>query len=168
MPLCKNIPEGEKACYYTGKENTPRGRGYAARHCEGKSKKGNDGQMYVAKNGRWVKKTSTRRVRKTSPRMMYNSGMLSMYRPGKVFIITSQIQNFGDDDEDEIVNQIYKFLPPAMKEWNELVDYQCKAYDDWDGECDDIQYNLWMADEGRYEVGDKFQGDHMDGSVQIR
>lgn len=65
MPLCKNIPPEGKPCYYTGKENTPRGRGYAAKYCEGDSKKGTDGQMYLAKGERWVKKNS----RKTSPRL---------------------------------------------------------------------------------------------------
>lgn len=64
MPRCKNIPPGGKACYYKGDEPSPRGRGYTAKYCEGDSKKGTDGQMYLAKGGRWIKKNS----RKTSPR----------------------------------------------------------------------------------------------------
>ena len=74
MPCCKNIPDGEKACYYKGDENTPRGKGLAAQFEEGKNRKGMDGNMYVAKNGRWVKKVSSSRgSRKTSPK-----GLLSM------------------------------------------------------------------------------------------
>lgn len=65
MPRCKNIPEGEKACYYTGDEPSPRGRGYAAKFCEGDSKKGTDGRMYLAKGGRWILKTPKRN---SSPR----------------------------------------------------------------------------------------------------
>ena len=41
---CKNCVEGEKACYYTGKENNPRGLGWCAAHdIEGKRRKGCDG-----------------------------------------------------------------------------------------------------------------------------
>lgn len=70
MPRCKNVSASEKPSYYTGKENTPRGRGYDARYEEdGKGRKGTDGQMYVAKNGRWIKKKSTR---KTSPQGLYD------------------------------------------------------------------------------------------------
>lgn len=61
MPPCKNIPLSEKLVYYTGQENTPRGNGYVARfEEEGKERTGTDGNRYVAKNGRWVRKKSTR------------------------------------------------------------------------------------------------------------
>lgn len=64
---CKNC-EGK---YYTGKENTPLGKGYSASvEKVGKRMKGRDGNMYeVVKSGkgkRWLKVTSKR---KTSPRM---------------------------------------------------------------------------------------------------
>ena len=67
MPVCKNCSP-EKKCYYTGKENTPRGRGYAARYeKEGKRMKGTDGKMYCVKGDRWVLVKSKKRV--VSPRM---------------------------------------------------------------------------------------------------
>lgn len=66
MPLCKNCPE-DKKCYYTGKENNPRGKGYSAKYePEGKRMQGRDKKMYVVKNGRWVKSVLKK---KTSPRM---------------------------------------------------------------------------------------------------
>ena len=67
MPLCKNHPSKR----YTGKENTPLGRGYSASVEEvGSRRKGRDGKMYTVvhtKNGRrWRKLASSKR--KTSPR----------------------------------------------------------------------------------------------------
>lgn len=72
---CKNC-EGK---YYTGKENTPLGRGFSASAEKiGKRMKGKDGKMYeVVKSGkgkRWTRVTSTKKTdpsskRKTSPRM---------------------------------------------------------------------------------------------------
>lgn len=72
---CKNC-EGK---YYTGKENTPLGRGFSASAEKiGKRMKGKDGKMYeVVKSGkgkRWARVTSTKKTdpsskRKTSPRM---------------------------------------------------------------------------------------------------
>ena len=72
MPLCKNCPHTAKV-YYTGKENTPLGRGISARFEKlGQQRKGKDGNMYlVVKVGdgkRWKGKSSSSR-RKTSPRM---------------------------------------------------------------------------------------------------
>ena len=69
MPQCKNIPKGERACYYKGDENTPRGKGWCAKYCDGETKKGTNGKMYTSSGSRWVKKTSVSRSRKTSPRM---------------------------------------------------------------------------------------------------
>ena len=53
MPRCKNCPPSARGCYYTGKENTPRGRGFAAKYEEeGKRMKGTDGRMYVVSKTR--------------------------------------------------------------------------------------------------------------------
>ena len=50
MPVCKNTSEKR----YTGKENTPLGRGYSASaEEEGKRMKGRNGKMYVAHGERW-------------------------------------------------------------------------------------------------------------------
>jgi len=68
MPKCHNCSK-----YYTGKENTPLGKGYSASvEKVGKKMKGRDGKMYVVKpygkNGkRWMRVSSSKR-RKTSPR----------------------------------------------------------------------------------------------------
>jgi hypothetical protein len=51
MPRCLNDQDKR----YTGNENTPRGRGYAASaEKDGKRMKGADGKMYQAKGNRWV------------------------------------------------------------------------------------------------------------------
>lgn len=56
MPLCKNCD-----CYYTGKENTPRGLGWCARHEEeGKRRKGSDDRWYKNDKGRWKKQLRKR------------------------------------------------------------------------------------------------------------
>ena len=53
MPRCKNCPPSARGCYYTGKENTPRGRGFAAKYeAEGRRMKGTDGRMYVVSKTR--------------------------------------------------------------------------------------------------------------------
>ncbi len=85
MPRCKNVPPSEKAVYYTKQENTPKGNGWCARfEEEGKVRKGTDGNQWIAKNGRWVKKKSTR---KSNPKgeMMdnYKSDLQTIreYRP---------------------------------------------------------------------------------------
>ena len=76
MPRCKNCPPSAQGCYYTGKENTPRGRGYCAMHeKEGKRMKGTDGRMYVVSKtrsgSRWnLAGSSSGKNKKTSPRMM--------------------------------------------------------------------------------------------------
>lgn len=88
MPRCKNCPKNTtKPTYYTGKEKTPRGKGFAAKHeQEGKKMKGKDGNMYHVSKNRWVlhkskvarkmtptsgRKRSPGRPRKTSPQGAY-------------------------------------------------------------------------------------------------
>ena len=52
MPTCKNNPKKN----YTGKEPSPKGLGYCASgEKEGTEMKGNDGDTWVVKRGRWVK-----------------------------------------------------------------------------------------------------------------
>ena len=63
---CKGTPC--KGCYYTGKENNPRGRGFCANHeKEGMEMKGKDRKMYIVKGNRWILSGE----KKTSPRMQY-------------------------------------------------------------------------------------------------
>ena len=75
MPRCKNCPPSPtRGCYYTGKENTPRGKGYSAKYeKEGKKMRGRDGEMYVVKNERWAKVGS----KKGNPK----GELLDNYRP---------------------------------------------------------------------------------------
>jgi hypothetical protein len=70
MPRCKNCD----CCYYTGKENTPRGRGYSAKHEKiEKRMKNKENRMYSVvstKSGkRWQKVD-----RVTSPRGLFGGG----------------------------------------------------------------------------------------------
>lgn len=52
MPKCKNYPNGT----YTGTEPSPKGLGYCASgEKEGTKMKGKDKNMWIKKNGRWVK-----------------------------------------------------------------------------------------------------------------
>ena len=53
MPYCKNNPDRT----YVGDEPSPKGLGYcASAEKEGTVMKGKDGNMWVKKNGRWIKK----------------------------------------------------------------------------------------------------------------
>lgn len=62
---CKNCDEK----YYTGKENTPLGRGYsAAVEKVGTKMKGRDGKMYVVKKYKNGKRWTSSKIRHTSPR----------------------------------------------------------------------------------------------------
>lgn len=63
MPLCKNTNKRGARSYFTGFENTPRGRGFCAQYeAKGTRMRGADGQMYfvetIQRNGqtekRWV------------------------------------------------------------------------------------------------------------------
>lgn len=93
MPLCKNVKKGEK-CYYTGKENTPRGRGYSAKYeKEGKKMKGRDGEMYVVKGERWVKVVS----RKGNPKGLHQTEDRVDFDEGLLYVIVAQ--QLGDDEE---------------------------------------------------------------------
>ncbi len=99
MPLCKNCPG-----YYTGKEDTPRGRGYAAKYePEGKKMKGKNGKMYVSKGNRWVRVSSSKKV--TSPRLY------PAPEPGELasHLRAGEMLKYGDDFDDEkltIIDQI--------------------------------------------------------------
>jgi hypothetical protein len=80
---CINCPPSEKdGCYYTGKENTPRGRGFCAMHEKiGSKKKGKNGLMYKVvkiKGGtrRWKKISS----RNTSPRGEIYDNLMAKYQ----------------------------------------------------------------------------------------
>jgi len=69
MPRCKNCVEGKPVSYYTGKENTPQGRGYCARYeKEGKKMMGKDGKMYRSNGKKWIKIVSKKRH---NPRLYY-------------------------------------------------------------------------------------------------
>ena len=53
MPICKNNPKKK----YTGQEPSPKGLGFCASgEKEGTKMKGKDGNLWIKKNGRWIKK----------------------------------------------------------------------------------------------------------------
>ena len=84
MPRCHNCSSDKKPCYYTGKENNPRGLGYCAAHEKpGQRRKGRDGHMYVVKNGKRWYKILSERSKKTSPRGEANMdtilGLIEIY-----------------------------------------------------------------------------------------
>lgn len=128
MPVCKNcpLPSGKK-CYYTGKENTPRGHGYAARYeKEGKRMKGTDGKMYYVKGDRWVLVKSKKRV--VSPRIygLGKEGNLAKLRENEMLKMRDVRDRgldpfkgrFGDLDigvYDDIPLKIYKERHPEKE-----------------------------------------------------
>ncbi len=83
MPRCKNCPPPpHKGCYYTGKENTPLGRGWSARYEEsGKRMKGTDGKYYQSNGDRWVKVVSKGK-RNTNPRGALYNGIRQKFEQG--------------------------------------------------------------------------------------
>jgi len=98
MTPCKGTPC--KGCYYTGKENNPRGRGFCAKHeKEGMEMKGKDRKMYIVKGNRWVLSGE----KKTSPRMSY-----SQENPLTSVESLLTLDNGGDEDELEIqIGDVY-------------------------------------------------------------
>ena len=133
MPRCKNIPEGHKACYYKGDENTPRGKGLAAQFEEGKNRKGMDGNMYTATNGRWIKKVSShsspsrrgkgkKSKRKTSPRLAFPpSSITNGWTPEKRQLIRSIFGNIRQKNithSDNDIKGIITLHEPILRRIN--------------------------------------------------
>ena len=116
MPLCKNIPSSEKPVYYKGDEPSPRGKGYCARFCDGKSMKGLDGKMYISKNGRWMKKKSGK---KTSPRASLQEEPEVIDKQGAIDNILQYCINNGvhyDQDDIDRLNHFAIVVPQYIIE----------------------------------------------------
>ena len=81
---CKNNPKKT----YTGLEPSPKGFGYCASgEKEGTEMKGKDGNMWVKKNGKWVKKID-KLYKWWLP--LSQGNLIAIYKDGKHKIITSQ------------------------------------------------------------------------------
>lgn len=156
MPRCKNCPPPpHKGHYYTGKENTPRGKGYCARfEKEGKKMKGTDGKMYRAVKGKWTKNKPSESAR-TNPRGFFDRNRSfstdeitfekiqsvfngeTSYRytdniTGMVYVIDGKNQeytfstiNIGDYREDNLESK-YKILG---EDYDRLVDFKKEVGD---------------------------------------
>lgn len=91
---CKNNPKKT----YIGTEPSPKGLGYCASgEKEGTEMKGKDGNMWVKKNGKWVKKISKEDYYKKLLdklikwwRPLSQGNLIAIYKDGKHKIITSQ------------------------------------------------------------------------------
>lgn len=95
MPLCKNCPDSEKV-YYSGKENTPLGRGFSARFEEiGQRRKGTTRETFevvqvgTGSGKRWrsvarissSKQKAKKTKRKTSPRFELDADVYDNIEP---------------------------------------------------------------------------------------
>ena len=81
---CKNNPKKT----YLGSEPSPKGFGYCASgEKEGTEMKGKDGNMWVKKNGKWVKKID-KLYKWWLP--LSQGNLIAIYKDGKHKIITSQ------------------------------------------------------------------------------
>ena len=81
---CKNNPKKT----YLGTEPSPKGLGYCASgEKEGTEMKGKDGNMWVKKNGKWVKKID-KLYKWWLP--LSQGNLIAIYKDGKHKIITSQ------------------------------------------------------------------------------
>jgi len=81
---CKNNPKKT----YLGTEPSPKGFGYCASgEKEGTEMKGKDGNMWVKKNGKWVKKID-KLIKWWLP--LSQGNLIAIYKDGKHKIITSQ------------------------------------------------------------------------------
>ena len=81
---CKNNPKKT----YLGSEPSPKGLGYCASgEKEGTEMKGKDGNMWVKKNGKWVKKID-KLYKWWLP--LSQGNLIAIYKDGKHKIITSQ------------------------------------------------------------------------------
>ena len=73
MPYCKNNIKKT----YTGKEPSPKGFGYCASgEKEGTKMKGTDGNIWIKKNGKWVKYDGSEEIKKTLEKKIYDWWLL--------------------------------------------------------------------------------------------
>ena len=99
---CKNNPKKT----YLGSEPSPKGFGYCASgEKEGTEMKGKDGNMWVKKNGKWVKKID-KLYKWWLP--LSQGNLIAIYKDGKHKIITSQKKTHK------------AFLKDIFEKWKEL------------------------------------------------
>lgn len=126
MPVCENIPPGEeKKYYYTGKEKTPKGRGYCASFEEGKCRKGLDGNMYQAKNGRWVKvekRITTSRGDTPSGQYLMAALHKAHEKGGKISFTRVDLKVFEKQDPQRQFQIIRNIIANPTK-YDKLIDY---------------------------------------------
>ena len=93
---CKNNPKKT----YSGLEPSPKGLGFCASgEKEGTEMKGKDGNMWVKKNGKWVKKISKQNYYKKLLDKLYKwwrplsqGNIIAIYKDGKHSLITSNMK----------------------------------------------------------------------------
>ena len=146
MPRCKN---SEKPCYYTGKEDTPRGKGYSAKYeDEGKKMKGTDGKMYKVSGNRWVILKSKNKV--VSPRgfnerdSRYEENPL-FHRPSRGEMLenlrSGEMMKYGDDFDDEKLESIKQIKTITPDEARSLMRYPLSVITSLIGRVDLFEKN---------------------------
>ena len=117
---CKNNPKKT----YTGLEPSPKGLGYCASgEKEGAEMKGKDGNMWVKKNGKWIKKSSKSDYYKKLLDKLYKfwfplsrGNIVVIYKDGKNKIITSTAKTHKAFSKD---------IFGKWKEFDENKDVKC-------------------------------------------
>jgi len=119
MPVCKNNLKK----HYTGDEPSPKGLGYCASgEKEGKTMKGKDGNMWIIKNGRWIKHQNDYSIKLKNKlykwwQKLAQGNIIVIHKDGKYKLITSTkktvraksneiIENWKDFDNDKNVKAI--------------------------------------------------------------
>lgn len=126
MPRCKNCPKHSfKPCYYTGLENTPRGKGYSAKYeDEGKRMKGTNGKTYEVSGGKWIlvkKKLVSPRGFKEGDDLRYEEDP-HLYRPTQGELLENlragEMMKYGDNFDEEklkIIDELKTITPDGVR-----------------------------------------------------
>jgi len=117
---CKNNPKKT----YTGLEPSPKGLGFcASSEKEGTEMKGKDGNMWVKKNGKWVKAISKEYYENILYRKLIKwwcplaqGNLIAIYKDGKHKLITSQKKTHKAFSKD---------ISEKWKELDENKDVKC-------------------------------------------
>ena len=117
---CKNNPKKT----YTGLEPSPKGLGFCASgEKEGTEMKGKDGNMWVKKNGKWVKAISKEYYENILYRKLIKwwrplaqGNLIAIYKDGKYKLITSQKKTHKAFSKD---------ISEKWKELDENKDVKC-------------------------------------------
>jgi hypothetical protein len=139
MPYCKNNPKKN----YTGYEPSPKGLGYCASgELEGTKMKGKDGNMWIKKNGKWIKFVSFRQELNIKLKKWWQTlasgGIMIIYNNKTFKIITSNKKTIKAK-----INDIQKIHKEAGQDKNvKAIIWSPQSWDSFDGFIEFILTNI--------------------------